>query len=127
MYRSRIRRALAAAAAAAALAGWLAGCSSDIAWDRRETVALSSGDAVAANTAIQVVDPWPPYSANKNLAANGQRMQSAVERYRNNQVIPPVSAMTSDVTPASPAAPAQAAAAPSSSSGASTTSTAASQ
>lgn len=57
--------------------------------DRRDTIELSAGDANASNIAVQMVDPWPRYAGNKNIAYNGQRMQAAVERYRNNQVTPP--------------------------------------
>jgi hypothetical protein len=57
--------------------------------DRRDSIELSAGDANASNIAMQMVDPWPRYAGNKNIAYNGQRMQAAVERYRNNQVTPP--------------------------------------
>jgi hypothetical protein len=74
----------------------LAGCS-DIYFDRREGIVPVAGNAIAANRAAQMVDPWPPESANKNIAFNGQKMQSAVERYRQNRVIPPASSTTSSV------------------------------
>jgi hypothetical protein len=96
MCRSRTKRACRVIAAAAGLGVTLGACS-DIYYDRRDTIALSAGDAVATNKVLQMVDPWPRHSANKNLAFNGQRMQSAVERYRNNKVIPPVNATTSSV------------------------------
>ena len=76
-------------------AGSVAGCASDQLYDphgyldRRDSIELSAGDSNASNIAVQMVDPWPRYADNKNFAANGQRMQAAVERYRNNQVIPP--------------------------------------
>jgi hypothetical protein len=57
--------------------------------DRRDSIELSAGDANASNIAMQMVDPWPRYAGNKNIAYNGQRMQAAVERYRNNEVTPP--------------------------------------
>ncbi len=103
----RVARSLAPVLAAIGLTGWLAGCS-DIYLDHRDTVGLSGGDAVAANEITQMVDPWPPRSGNNNIAFNGQRMQAAVERYRNNRVIPPVSATTSaiSVAPAEAAPPA---------------------
>ena len=78
-----------------ALAVVLGGCS-DIYYDRRESISFSAGDAIATNKAIQMVDPWPPYSANKNIAFNGERAQTAVERYRHNKVTPPVSLGTSN-------------------------------
>jgi hypothetical protein len=73
----------------------LSGCS-DIYFDRRETVVPYAGDAKAINQVSMMVDPWPPYSANRNIAFNGERMQGAVERYRTHSVIRPMSPLTSD-------------------------------
>jgi hypothetical protein len=73
----------------------LSGCS-DIYFDRRETVVPYAGDAKAINQVTMMVDPWPPHSANRNIAFNGERMQGAVERYRTHSVIRPVSPLTSD-------------------------------
>jgi hypothetical protein len=70
------------------LGALLAGCS-DIYLARRETIAFSAGDAMAANAAEQTVDPWPRYSNNNNLTFNGERMQRAVECYRVGKVTPP--------------------------------------
>jgi hypothetical protein len=76
-------------------AGCIGGCAKTDIYDphgylaRRDSIELSAGDANAHNIAVQMVDPWPRYAGNKNIAFNGQRMQAAVERYRNNQVIPP--------------------------------------
>jgi hypothetical protein len=78
------------------LAAALAGCS-DLYYTRRDTIALSGGDAVAANAAEQVADPWPPYSGKTNIAFNGQKMQSAIERYRTDKVTPPLNPTTSEV------------------------------
>jgi hypothetical protein len=88
----RAARMIAGGAAATALAASLAGCS-DLYFDRRETIALGAGDAIAANIAEQTVDPWPPHSGNVAIATNGAKIQSAVERYRTNKVTPPVNAM----------------------------------
>jgi hypothetical protein len=96
MCRSRIER-LGRAIAACILLSTLLGACSDIYFDRRETIALGAGDALESNKVQQMVDPWPRHSANKNIAFNGQRMQAAQERYRNNKVIPPVNATTSSV------------------------------
>jgi hypothetical protein len=96
MSRSRTERAALALAALLSLGTTLAGCSS-LYYDRRETIVPFGGDAVAANAAMQTVDPWPPNSGNTNLAFNGQKMQSAVERYRNNKVTPPADTMTLQV------------------------------
>src|SRR5271163_4061729 len=92
MCRLRISSPAGAIAAALALAATLAGCS-DLYMDRRDSIALSAGDAVAANQTAQMYDPWPAHSGNVNHATNGQRMQSAVERYRTNAVTPPVPPM----------------------------------
>jgi hypothetical protein len=87
-------RLIAAAVAAAAIGSTVGGCS-DLYTDRRDSVSLSAGDSVAANQVMQMNDPWPAHSGNTSLAFNGQRMQSAVERYRTNNVTPPVDPMTS--------------------------------
>jgi hypothetical protein len=88
-----------ATAAAVGLGIWLGGCTqADQYLDRRETVSLGAGDAIAANQATQVVDPWPAYSGDKNLTFNGQKMQSAVERYRVGKVTAPVDPMNLETT-----------------------------
>jgi hypothetical protein len=88
MFRSKTEYASRAVSIAVLLASLLAGCS-DLYFDRRETIAFDGGDAVAANAAEQTVDPWPRNSNNNHLTFNGQRMQHAVECYRNNKVTPP--------------------------------------
>jgi hypothetical protein len=82
--------------AVAAFGILLAGCSDlfvlrqDASYiDRRDTIAQSGGDAVAGNTIGQMVDPWPAYGGDKNIAFNGQKMQTAVDRYRTGKVIEP--------------------------------------
>jgi hypothetical protein len=95
-------RLTAAAIATATLGTALGGCS-DTYFDRRDTIALSGGDAVATDQAMQMNDPWPPESRNTAVAANGQRMQSAVERYRTNIVTQPVDPMELQTANESPA------------------------
>jgi hypothetical protein len=81
----------------------LGGCANNAAYDphgyldRRDSIELTAGDANASNIAMQMVDPWPRYAGNKNIAYNGQRMQAAVERYRNNQVFTPRGVSSSSV------------------------------
>jgi hypothetical protein len=99
---SKIMRALAPAAVLVALSG----CSEY--FDHRDTIALSAGDAVATDIVTQMVDPWPRASVNKNISFNGEKMQSAVERYRTNKVYPPSGSGTSaayqsSATPNNPA------------------------
>ena len=91
------------AAIVLAFAALLGGCSLQSDWidpngylDRRDTISLHAGDAVATNKVTQMVDPWPAHSANNNIAFNGDRMQKAVERYRHNRVITPDSMTSSD-------------------------------
>lgn len=82
----------------------LAGCADpDFYFDRRETISLSAGDAVASNIIVQTVDPWPRVAGNRNIAFNGDRMQAAGERYRTGKVIPPRGLSTSSVEFSSPA------------------------
>jgi hypothetical protein len=84
-------------------AALLGGCNVHSDWvdpngylDRRDTISLHAGDAVATNQVTQMVDPWPAHSANNNIAFNGDRMQKAVERYRHNKVTAPDSMTSSD-------------------------------
>ena len=95
-------RVVAAALAVGALGTAVGGCS-QLYLDRRDAIALSAGDANAANQAVQVIDPWPRRSGNTNLVFNGQRMQAAAERYRSNTVVQPVDPMAPQA--AVPAAP----------------------
>lgn len=101
--RAAVGRPIAAGLATAMLALTLAACS-DLYLDRRDSIALGAGDAIAANEAAQTIDPWPPQSSNTNLAANGQRMQSAIEHYRTNTVVPPVDPVQLEAAYSSPPA-----------------------
>jgi hypothetical protein len=78
-----------AIAAVVVIASAVAGCS-EMYYDRRETVALGAGNAVATNKVTQMIDPWPAASARNNIAFNGQRMQAAQDRYNRGKVITPV-------------------------------------
>lgn len=82
----------------------LCGCSEYL--DRRDTIAKSGGNAVATNIVTHMVDPWPRASANRNIAFNGVRIESAFERYRNNKVTTPRGIGTSSTyQDAAPTAP----------------------
>ena len=104
MSRSRIKLGTCALVAATALAG----CS-DLYFDRRESIQLSAGDDLYSNQVTHMIDPWPAQSANRHIAYDGQKMQSAVERYRINKVTPPVNPTTSSAGYSAPAAAAAAA------------------
>lgn len=86
-------------AAAALLGITLSGCS-DIYTDRRDMVSLASGEAMAANRVTHIIDPWPPASAKKNFAYNGEKAAAASERYRTGRVIQPTHASTSSAVAA---------------------------
>lgn len=79
-----------------ASASLAAGCS-DIYYDRRDTVSRSAGDAVATNIATHTIDVWPVEAGERRIVSNGQKVQSAVERYRTNKVIKPVGTGTSSL------------------------------
>jgi hypothetical protein len=85
-------------------------CSCSEYLDRRDTISLGGGNAVATDKVTQMVDPWPRASANRNIAYNGEVMQHAYERYRTGRVTPPSGAGTSTAyqqsTPANDAPPA---------------------
>jgi hypothetical protein len=88
------RSAIKSFAATALLGATLCGCS-EYYFDRRDTVTLHSGDAVATNRVTQMIDPWPAASGQRNIAYNGERTQGAAERYRTHRVIQPISPITS--------------------------------
>ena len=59
----------------------LAACSPQY-FERKDTVAFSTGDAVASNIAVQVPDPWPKGSQDPNIPMDPIKAQRAIERYR---------------------------------------------
>jgi hypothetical protein len=73
------------------------GACTDMYLDRRDTVSFEAGDAVAVNKVTHMVDPGPAHASNRNIAFDGERMQSAAERYRTNKVTPLSAAGTSSV------------------------------
>ena len=75
----------------------LLGACTDMYLDRRDTVSLAAGDAVAANKVTHMVDPWPIRAGDRNIAYDGERMAAAAERYRTNKVTPLVGTGTSSV------------------------------
>ena len=80
---------------ATALLGTMLGGCSEYYFDRRDTITLYSGDAVAINRVTQMIDPWPVASGRRNIAYSGEKAATAAERYRTGRVIPPVNATTS--------------------------------
>ena len=80
--------------ATALLGAMLGGCS-EYYFDRRDTIALYSGESQAANRVTMMIDPWPAASGQRNIAYNGEKAATASERYRTGRIIPPVNATTS--------------------------------
>lgn len=74
---------------------------------RRDTLTIGSGDAVHTNAAMHVLDPWPPHARTVESSMNGERLQHAMERYRNpgigqqNALIVPQVPIGSSSTPTS--------------------------
>lgn len=50
---------------------------------RRDSLAMGEGDAVRADMARQMIDPWPRASNVEVIETNGERLQHAMEQYRN--------------------------------------------
>jgi hypothetical protein len=86
--------------------GALCGACSDLYYARRDLIVPYAGDALASDKAVQTIDPWPPGSGNRRIAFNGQRMQAAVARYRNNKVTLPQPYTASTALPVDTSAPA---------------------
>jgi hypothetical protein len=74
----------------------LAGCS-DIYYDRRDTAHISAGDANANNIAVHTIDPWPRHAARRDILTNGEKIQPAIQRYKEGKVIPPRGLGTSSI------------------------------
>jgi hypothetical protein len=69
----------------------VAGCSSTVGFDdpfadylqRTALVSTTGGDSQAANIAMQTATPWPRYSNDTNIPANGARIVKAINRYES--------------------------------------------
>lgn len=60
----------------------LSGCTEPY-MSRSDKISFSAVDAVAANKAIHVNDPWPRGSFNTNARTAGQRVLAPIEHYRD--------------------------------------------
>jgi hypothetical protein len=56
--------------------------------ERKDGIALSAGDAVASNAAVQIPTPWPRDSNDTTIAMDGERIARAVARYREGEKQP---------------------------------------
>src|SRR5947209_20236202 len=82
-------------------------CSDNLA--RRDTIAYSAGNAIAANRAIQIIDPYPRRSFVRGQVTDGVKAQQGARRYLSPDSAAPVTAPLS----IAPAASGTGAAAPS--------------
>lgn len=62
---------------------WLGGCSDSL--RRSDFLTDHTGDAVAANKAIHIVDPWRRGSFDTRVASDSARPAAAVGRYRSGE------------------------------------------
>ena len=95
---SRTGKTLRILAPVLALGAILGACSSDVYYDRRESLSFHGGDAAETNKVTHIIDPWPRVAANRHLEHDGQRMQRAIERYRTNKTTPLQTTSTSSVS-----------------------------
>jgi hypothetical protein len=50
--------------------------------DRRDTVTFGAGNAVAANKALQIIDPWNQASRTIEQGSSGEQAAAAIEKLR---------------------------------------------
>ena len=81
----------------AAFLSFALGACSDIYYDRRDSIHLSSGNANANNIAVQTIDPWPRHAADRTILTNGEKIQPAIQRYKEGKVIAPRGLGTSSI------------------------------
>lgn len=55
---------------------------------RTDSIMAGAGNAKAVNSVTHMIDPWPPYSGNRRIPGNGERMAGAAERYRDVSKLP---------------------------------------
>ena len=74
----------------------LAGCTEYL--DHSDKIAPFAGDASKANIASQMIDPWPRYSGDNHIHAEGNRMAVGIQRYKENKSLEPVGISTSSIS-----------------------------
>jgi hypothetical protein len=73
------------------------GACSDTYYDRRDAIRLSASNANASNIAVQTIDPWPRHAANREILTNGEKIQPAIQRYKEGKVTQPRGLGTSSI------------------------------
>lgn len=90
-------------AVAAGLLVVLSGCAGSEYLERRDTITLGAGDAVARNKTMQTINPRPARAFQTHIHTDGDRMNNAIERYRSPKKSSNESSTTSEVNNANPA------------------------
>lgn len=57
--------------------------------ERRDTITLGVGDAIAVNKATQTINRWPAAARQDRWVSDGERARIAVSRYRRRDVPDP--------------------------------------
>lgn len=65
-----------------AIAVAVSGCVHDEYFERRDTITIGAGDAVARNRAVQTIHPRPRHAYRTRLLHDGTRINNAMEAYR---------------------------------------------
>jgi hypothetical protein len=68
--------------AALALCILLPACEHDRYGDRRDQLTFSSGDALAANRAMHIIDPWPRDARTVTHGSSGEHAEAALKKLR---------------------------------------------
>jgi hypothetical protein len=50
--------------------------------DRRDSVTFGAGDAIAANKAMQIIDPWPQSARTIQHGVSGEQAEAIMEKFR---------------------------------------------
>jgi hypothetical protein len=77
------------------LSGFLSGCA-ESSLAHRDTVTSYAGSGIAAMTATQAVNPWPPISYNRNIDTSAERQGVAVQKVTSGESITKASSQTSE-------------------------------
>ncbi len=84
----------------------LSGCEHDRYADRRDSVTFGAGDSLAANKAMQIIDPWPRDARTIQHGSSGEHAAAAMEKLRRRTAAAaPPSAPTAMTLVPAPAAP----------------------
>ena len=56
--------------------------------DRRDQVTFGNGDSIAANKALQIIDPWPQSARTIEQGSSGEQAAAAIEKLRRRTAAP---------------------------------------